>query len=165
MTVRLKAYSVLSTGIGGRANLIIFDDPQDLRTAVYEPSTRRKIEETIENIWLSRLISGNSEVLVLMNKWSQSDYASIIQKNPFWAWMSLAVNREFTNIIYEDSFGSKKILPLWSKFQKKDYIERKASIQNVRDFERGYMLIPYTTEDMSFPAFESCCHFGIDPKK
>lgn len=68
----VEAYGILSTGIGGRANLIIFDDPQDLKTAVLEPTTRQKIEDTFKNVWLTRLIPQDSEVLLMMNKWHES---------------------------------------------------------------------------------------------
>lgn len=68
----VEAYGVLSTSIGGRANLIVFDDPQDLRAAVLEPTTRKKIEDTFKNVWLTRLIPGDSEALVLMNRWHSS---------------------------------------------------------------------------------------------
>jgi len=46
----VEAYGILSLAIGGRANLLVFDDPQDLKTAVLEPTTRVKIEDVFKNI-------------------------------------------------------------------------------------------------------------------
>ena len=98
----VEAYSVLGTGIGGRANLIIFDDPQDLRTAIYEPTTRVKIEDTIKNIWITRLIPDeDSEIILMMNKWHENDVAAYVKKNPAWAWMSIAVNENLTHLIFQ----------------------------------------------------------------
>lgn len=159
----VEAYPVLGTGIGGRANLIVFDDAQDLRTAVYEPTTREKIKETINNVWLTRLIPEDSEVIYIVNKWSDVDYASFVQRNPSWAWMSLAVSECKTFIQYEDGFGRKMKLPLWSKFDKKA-LELKHQEMGTRDFNRGYRLIPYSDKDKTFTYFERCCHFGISPK-
>lgn len=158
----VEAYGILSTAIGGRANLLVFDDPQDLKTAVLEPSTRQRIEDVFKNIWLTRLIPQDSQVLVLMNKWHNSDLASTIQRNPIWSWMSIAVNEDLTGLIYEDSFGRKKRVPLWSLFNEQD-LKNKLRELGTRDFNRGYRLIPYTDHDKTFPSFRKCCHFHVRP--
>lgn len=160
----VEAYGVLSTAIGGRANLIVFDDPQDLKTAVLEPTTRQKIEDVFKNIWLTRLIPQDSQVLVMMNKWHQNDLASVLQRNPVWSWMSIAIAEQLDHLIYNDSFGRKKLLPLWTKFNKKD-LQMRVKELGQRDFDRGYRLIPYTDSDKSFPSFRKCCHFGVKPEQ
>jgi hypothetical protein len=160
----VEAYGILSTALGGRANLIILDDPQDLKTAVLEPTMRKKIEETFKNVWLTRLIPNNSEVIVLMNKWHENDLANMIQANPVWSWMELAVSEDLNNLLYKDSFGAKYTLPLWTLFNKNDLIDR-LKVLGQRDFNRGYRLIPYTDADKSFPNFKRCCHFGISPSR
>jgi len=159
----VEAYGILSTALGGRANLIIFDDPQDLKTAVLEPTMRKKIEETFKNVWLTRLTPGNSEVVVLMNKWHENDLANMIQSNPIWAWMEIAVAEDLNHLIYKDSFGETYELPLWTLFNKDDLIDRLKSLGQ-RDFDRGYRLVPYTDADKTFSHFRQCCHFGIAPK-
>ena len=100
----VEAYGIMSLAIGGRANLIVFDDPQDLKTAVLEPTTRVKIEDIFKNIWLTRLIPQQSEVLVMMNKWHENDLASMIMNNPIWSWMTIACTEDKKNLIYKDSF-------------------------------------------------------------
>jgi hypothetical protein len=156
----VEGYSVLSAGIGGRANLLIFDDPQDLKTAVYEPTTRARIEDTFKNIWLTRLIPGDSEALVMMNKWHESDLASFIQKNPTWAWMSVAVSECRTFLVVKDSFGRDLKVPLWKLFNKKD-LDQKFTDVGERDFNRGYRLVPYSDSDKSFPSFSKCCNYEV----
>jgi hypothetical protein len=158
----VEAYGILSTAIGGRANLIIFDDPQDLKTAVLEPTTRQKIEDVFKNIWLTRLIPDESEVLVMMNKWHNNDLASLMQRNPIWAWMSIAVTEDLNNLQYKDSFGREFLLPLWSKFNRAALLMKKRELGE-RDFNRGYRLIPYTDSDKTFPSFWNCCQFGVMP--
>lgn len=160
----VEAYSVLGTGIGGRANLLIFDDPQDLRTTLYEPTTRKKIEDTIKNIWLTRLIpDDDSLALLMMNKWTDTDMLSYAQRNPAWAWMTLAVNETKTHLVFKDSFGRNLKLPLWTKFDKEALDDRHVTLGD-RDFKRGYCLIPYTDSDKTFGHFEKCCHFGVNPR-
>jgi len=160
----VESHSVLGTGIGGRANLIIFDDPQDLRTAVYEPTTRVKIEDTIKSVWITRLIPDDSEAIILINKWHDSDIASYVQRNPAWAWISIAADEKtMEHLIVKDSFGRNFKIPLWSKFNKAALEDRKITLGE-RDFKRGYCLIPYSDSDKTFGHFEKCCHFSVSPR-
>jgi hypothetical protein len=160
----VEAYGILSTAIGGRANLIIFDDPQDLKSAVFEPTTRKKIEDTFKNIWLTRLIPEDSEVILMMNKWHENDLASHIQNNPIWAWMSIAASERLDYLLYEDSFGRKFKFPIWSKFNSSHLLMKKKELGE-RDFDRGYRLIPYSDSDKTFSSYLKCCHFGVNPRR
>ena len=157
-----EAYGIMSTAIGGRANLLIFDDPQDLKTAVLEPTTRVKIEDVFKNIWLTRLIPQDSEAIVMMNKWHENDLAGVIKNNPIWSWMSIAVSENKDQLLYEDSFGRKMTFPVWSLFNEKDLLIKHKEL-GTRDFDRGYRLIPYTDSDKSFSNFLKCCHYGVRP--
>jgi hypothetical protein len=100
----------------------------------------------------------------MMNKWHEQDLANFIQHNPIWSWMSIAVNEKKDGLEYRDSFGSHRILPLWSKFDAAA-LQIKHSELGERDYNRGYRLIPYSDADKMFPDFESCCRFGISPVK
>lgn len=160
----VQANSILSAAIGGRATTLIFDDPQDLKTAVLEPTTRETIEKVFKNIWLSRLVSTenykDAEIIVMMNKWHENDLANYIMNNPMWAWMRVGVNEDKESLFYEDSFGLERNLPLWTKFGKQELINRHMELGD-RDYNRGYRLIPYTDKDMSFTNFENCCRYGM----
>jgi hypothetical protein len=160
----LQGFGVQSATIGGRVHLLIFDDPQDLRTAVLEPTTRENIELTIRTTWLTRMIPGNSEALILMNRWHENDLANMVMNNPAWAWMAIKVTEDKEHLIYEDSFGTTKKMPVWSKFTKKDF-ELKHQVMGDRDYKRGYELKPYSDKDKSFPGFSNCCLYGIKPTK
>ncbi|GAF77750.1 unnamed protein product, partial [marine sediment metagenome] len=131
----VEAYGIMSTAIGGRANLIIFDDPQDLKTAVLEPTTRVKIEDVFKNIWLTRLIPQDSEAIVMMNKWHENDLAAVIQNNPIWSWMSIAVAENKDKLLYKDSFGREMTFPVWSLFNQND-LQMKHQELGTRDFDR-----------------------------
>lgn len=92
-----------------------------------------------------------------------SDLAAVIKRNPVWSWMSIAVDETLGHLNYEDSFGRKKILPVWSLFNTDD-LRMKVMEIGQREFDRGYRLVPYTDSDRSFPSFSKCCHFGVSPK-
>lgn len=91
-----------------------------------------------------------------------SDISNYMRNDPSWAWMTIAVSEDKSHLIYTDSFGMKKDIPLWSKYNKK-ILEEKHRSMGDRDYNRAYRLIPYSDEDKSFPSFESCCRYGIKP--
>lgn len=46
---------IFSTGIGGRMDGLVIDDPVDLRNAISMPKLREAVVEAIKNVWMSRL--------------------------------------------------------------------------------------------------------------
>lgn len=158
----VAAYGVLASGLGGRAHLIIFDDINDLKSAVLEPTTRESVQQMFTTTWNTRLIPENSEVVLLGNRWHENDIFNYIQNNPIWAWMSIEVAEDKNGLIYKDSFGKVKPLPLWTKFPK-NKLEDKHIEMGDRDYKRGYELKPYSDSDKTFPNFENCCRYGIKP--
>ena len=159
----VAAYGVLASGLGGRAHLIIFDDINDLKSAVIEPTTRENIEAMIKTTWNTRLIPGHSECIVLMNRWHENDFAAYAMNNPMWAWMSIEVSENKNHLIYKDCFDKKKELPLWTKYTKEDLVGKHIEMGD-RDYKRGFELKPYSDADKTFPNFENCCRYGINPE-
>ena len=82
----MSAHSVLSTGIGGRCDLLVFDDPLDLRNAVEFPTMREKVFDTITNVWMSRLTE-NGMVIFICTRWHEEDVIGKLLQNPRWAWL------------------------------------------------------------------------------
>ena len=66
----VEAYGIFGSATGGRADLIVFDDPQDLKTAVLEPIGREKCIEVISSVWLPRLVE-HGVAIILMNRWHE----------------------------------------------------------------------------------------------
>jgi hypothetical protein len=92
-----------------------------------------------------------------------SDFASYAMNNPQWSWMSIEVAENKEYLIYKDSFDAEKKLPLWSKFTKEQLIGKHMEMGD-RDYKRGFELKPYSDSDKTFPNFESCCKYGINPE-
>jgi len=162
----VQAFSIMSASIGGRADVLIFDDPQDYKTAILEPTTRENIESIFKNIWMSRLTTEKDvETIVMMNNWAQEDLANgYIMNNPMWAWVQLGVNEDKESLFYKDSFGLERNLPLWSKFGKRELENRHLELGD-RDYNRGYRLIAFSDKDRTFANFLNCCHYGVSPIK
>jgi hypothetical protein len=160
----VQGFPVITGVLGGRSHLIIFDDPQDLKSAVLEPSTRENIELMIRTTWLTRLHQpeSESEVIVLMNRWHENDLVNYIQNTSVWSWMSIEVAETKDHLIYRDSFGKTQNIPLWTKYPKQSYINKHIEMGD-RDYKRGFELKPYSDSDKTFPSFDICCKYGINP--
>lgn len=159
-----QGFSAVSGALGGRAHLILFDDINDYKSAVLEPSTREAVEGMFKTTWNTRLIQpeSESEAIVLMNRWHENDLARYIMNNPIWGWCSIEVAEDKESLIYRDSFGANKNIPLWSKYPKQSLINKHTEMGD-RDYNRGYRLIPYSDSDKTFPSFDKCCRYGLKP--
>jgi hypothetical protein len=51
----IEARGILTTGIGGRADFLFFDDVVDPRNAIYQPTLRKKVIELFRETWMPRL--------------------------------------------------------------------------------------------------------------
>lgn len=73
----IDTYGVISSGIGGRCDLLIVDDIFDQRTAVSQPATREQIIATFNQVWLSR-VEPAGQVVIICTRWHELDLAGDI---------------------------------------------------------------------------------------
>lgn len=73
----IDTYGVISSGIGGRCDLLIVDDIFDQRTAVSQPATREQIIATFNQVWLSR-VEPSGQVVIICTRWHELDLAGDI---------------------------------------------------------------------------------------
>lgn len=73
----IDTYGVISSGIGGRCDLLIVDDIFDQRTAVSQPATRDQIIATFNQVWLSR-VEPSGQVVIICTRWHELDLAGDI---------------------------------------------------------------------------------------
>lgn len=81
--VSISAYGVFSTGVGGRADLLAFDDVVDERNAILQPKDRVKLIRTCSNTWMGRL-SPRGRVLGVGTLWHLEDWYHYLMKSPAW---------------------------------------------------------------------------------
>jgi len=72
---------IFSTGIGGRMDGLIIDDPVDLRNAILMPKLRESVIATVKNVWLSRLEPAGWLVYVA-TAWHPSDCTHHLIRDP-----------------------------------------------------------------------------------
>ena len=75
----VQAKGVFSTGIAGRADLLVFDDVPDFKNTIEEPGTRHKVSDAVNNTWLSRL-EPNGKVVWVCTAWATDDASFLMAK-------------------------------------------------------------------------------------
>jgi len=75
------AAGIFSTGIGGRMDGLVIDDPVDMRNALQMPALRQVVIDAITNVWLSRLEPGGF-VIYVATAWHPKDATHQFIRDP-----------------------------------------------------------------------------------
>ena len=148
----IESFGMFGTAVGSRAELLLFDDPQDYRTAVQEPTTREKCKDVIENVWLPRLTEEGIAML-LMNRWHELDVPGWIKYKREGAWMEVAISEDFERLeVTRQVKGKieKYSIPSWKD---PDFYKRLERDMGPRNFTRSCRLIPFSDSELYFPSF------------
>jgi len=179
----LQAKGIFSTGIGGRADLLIFDDPVDRRNSIDYPEMRKRLPEVFFDTWVSRLEPGG-RMLYIATVWHIEDLTHILMGETGYCVMKQAISddfgyirADFINLPDDDhpvfqSFERRKDpqtaatyidMPLWeAKWNKKELIKRYGTTPtSQRAFERGFRQKPFTSTELTFPSVDMCLRYGV----
>ena len=96
----LGAYGVFATGVGGRADLLIFDDIVDERNAIMNPTMRKKVISALDNTWMSRLEPAGRP-LYIGTMWHLEDCSHEILRRPAWCVLRMWVSDDFERLEME----------------------------------------------------------------
>lgn len=91
----VEAYGITSSGMGGRADFLLFDDPVDHRNAIANPALRPKVKEDFWNTWMSRR-DDDTGVVYIATVWHQDDLTHELVENPLFCFLHLRVNEDLT---------------------------------------------------------------------
>ena len=94
-----ESASVLSAGIGGTFDLILFDDPCDLNNSVLSPARRESVMTAVNDVWLSRL-DADGFVLYIGTTWHEQDITHDLLERPGWAWHLTRIKKDFSCLEY-----------------------------------------------------------------
>jgi len=166
----IEALGVLSSGIGGRADALRFDDVVDHKNAIQEPKKREMIISAVKETWLSRLDVHHKpldycQVVYIATPWHEEDATmNYIMKNPEFDVLFQPIGEKIDRIACSAG-GSKWSLPLWSaKWNAAELQKRRRSLGE-RAWARGFYLRPYSDEDIILKSFEKCVDYGITPQE
>lgn len=96
----IQASGVMGSGIGGRADVIIFDDVVDQRNAVDNEAMRDKVIQSFGRVWMSRL-EPHGRVLYIGTPWHQADLSHDLYKRPAWCVLRQYVSADYKKLNQE----------------------------------------------------------------
>ena len=127
--------SILSSGVGGRADLLIFDDVVNQRNAVYQPALRQVVKSTFREVWMN-LLTDDGRAIYIFTPWHTDDLSHELKRDLAWTlWSKPAI------IDGEPLWGVK-----WTLFKLE---QRRLGIGD-RAFQRQFMLIALSAEETTF---------------
>lgn len=156
----VEAYGVMTSGVGGRCDMLVFDDPVDMRNSITNPAMRDQVKANIENVWLSRL-TPEGFALYIATLWHQNDATSQMMKNPQWKFLVMKISDDFKSIECESPFKGKYKIPLWRVWNT-DRLIKRLGVIGQRAFNRGFRQQALSDEDRTFPSSEGIFRADID---
>lgn len=91
-----EASAVLSTGVSGRADMLVFDDVVTPRNAVLQPSLQKQVKYQYANAWLPTLEEGGP-IIYVATPWTDTDLtASLMEVDGWKKWVRPAIVEEKT---------------------------------------------------------------------
>lgn len=96
----LQAKSIFATGIGGRADYLVFDDVVDQKNALDEPEKRARVIEDFHSTWMSRL-EPDGRVAAIGTVWHREDLWHHLMRNPRWVTLRQSIKGDLSGIEQE----------------------------------------------------------------
>lgn len=134
----VSGHGILSTGTGGRADLIVLDDVVDYRNAVASPTLRGRVAESALEVWIN-LLGPTGRAIYIATVWHEDDLTMQLKENPEWTvWWKPARDEETGKLLWADRWGEEELA------------SRQREI-GPRAFARQYLLQPLSDEERTFP--------------
>jgi len=146
------AAGALGSGVGGRADLIIFDDVCDQRNAILQPAMREQIKATFHETW-ENLLGPDGRAVHIATVWHVDDLTMELRRGGAWqVWWRPArdpVNGEL----------------LWPERWTAEALARREREIGARSFARQFLLQPVSDEERTFPqvALQACLDDQVAP--
>jgi hypothetical protein len=134
----VSGHSVLSTGAGGRADLLVFDDVVDYRNAVASPSLRGRVAQSLLEVWINQL-GPTGRAVYVGTVWHEEDLTMQLKDNPAWTVWWRPARDEVTGEA------------LWPERWDAEALAAREREIGARAFARQYLLQPLSEEERSFP--------------
>lgn len=96
----VQAFGIMGAGIGGRGDLILFDDVVNQKNAIDEPKYRDKIVEDFDMVWMSRREPWG-RVALIGTLWHQLDLHHDLMRRPAWCVLVQRISEDKTHIEQE----------------------------------------------------------------
>src|SRR3970040_279904 len=78
----IEGGGILTASVGGRADLVFFDDISGMRNAIHQPRTREQVKEAWANAWLNLLDGPDARWYMVGTPWHELDIVCEVRNNP-----------------------------------------------------------------------------------
>lgn len=149
----LEAKGVLSSGAGGRADLLVFDDPVDLRNSLQNPSLIPKVIEQHDNVW-DNLGEPESQRMYMCTPWVKGDLThTLIDRKKY------KVLRYFAGHEKDGRTSENRYRPLWASKWGEAQLKDKEENIGTRAYDRAIRGIALSQEEALFVKIEQCVNW------
>ena len=137
----VEACGILSAGVGGRADLLVFDDVVDFRNAISQPALREVFKDAFRNVWVN-LLSRAGRAVYIATPWHEDDLTHELERSPAWSTLRMPIGEDMS--------------PIWPEMWPKSRLEERLLDIMPRAFSRGFRLLALSDEDAIFRAVTAC---------
>lgn len=164
----VEASGVLSTGAGGRADLLICDDVVDLKNSVINPAMREQVIRSVKEVWFS-LVAASGKIVWICTPYHIADATHDLKNtSKLWkVWWVPAIkyvpefDEEDEPVIDPETHRQKTLkLILWPGKWSEEALKDKLEEVGDRVFARQYLLNAMSDEERTFPEF--CLESSFD---
>lgn len=133
----IEAHGVLSTGVGGRADLLVFDDVCDQRTSVLLPAMRDQVKRVFYETWLN-LLGPSGRAVYVATVWHPADLTVELRNSGQWTTWWRGARDELSGQL------------LWPERWDDDALRRREAEIGSRAFARQFQLQAVSDEERLF---------------
>jgi hypothetical protein len=164
----VEASGVLSTGAGGRADLLVCDDVVDLKNSVINPAQREQVIKAIKETWFS-LVSSTGTIVWICTPYHIADCTHDLKNTgAFHIWWTPAIRYQIEydesgNTVIDPITGNAKVEKtiLWPDKWSEEKLESRRQELGERAFTRQYLLDAMSDEERTFPEYALARSFDV----
>lgn len=143
----VEALGILSTATGGRADLLILDDPCDFRNSIQNPALRKTVKEAFRNVWVN-LLEPEGRLIYIATLWHTDDLThELLGQKDKYPNLFRAIDSDYT--------------PLWPGKWTSDRLKEREEQIGKRAFDRSFRNIALSDEEKTFPSANQIFHYGV----
>lgn len=148
----IEACSIMGSSVGGRADLLLFDDVVGPRNALYQPAMREQVKEAFYSNWLNILDGPKARWFMVCTPWHINDLVSELRSNK-----AIPKAKE---VWVGDNFQSP-----WPERYPDQYFKDRLSILKLRHYNRAYRGVAMSDEEkwLHPGAMKSCIDMNLKP--
>jgi len=132
----VEAQGILSSAVGGRADILVFDDVCDLRNSVTQPSMRESVITAFQEVWTPILEPWGRRVYIC-TPWHLLDLTAFLKKQGVF------------EVVRYPCGGPPNFHSIWPERMSSKQLEQRY-LESPRAYARAYQLKPMSEEETPF---------------